>query len=201
MFQNKPRTKYEVLPHRERTKYEVLPHGTRAQGMVVDLLMLIIVSTILFIILSSQMSHQAPDAGVIRSKSTQIQRTLITLLNAEADNSTSVENATIAELIGMKYCGNDTFSDLNKTVQNTMNRIIKTDSYFIFSFCGNGDCTKPKSGVCSPSIESNFSCCIKTDKITVARLNLNLPEGCSKKYVAVEIGIWPKNVGVESCES
>jgi len=135
----------------------------------------------------------------------QIQRTLISLLNVRSDNTTTHQNATVAELIGEKYCENEnTFGDINSTVQNAMKIINKPDYHFIFSFCPKDGCSGTDDIVCSPDVVSKFGkCCIKTENINVARLQLNIPKNCtysSDKYAIIEIGIWPNNLEVEPCE-
>ncbi|MDD5182153.1 MAG: hypothetical protein PHC66_03215 [Candidatus Nanoarchaeia archaeon] len=168
--------------------------------MVIDLIMLVLISSIFFIVVSSQMSHQATDAGVIRTKSVQIQRTLIALLNSQADNTTLYPNATVAELIGKNYCGTSMAANINNTVLDSMQKVNRPGYYFILTSCPEGECNDSKSfAVCSPEIESNFSCCVKTENINVAKLHLNLPSTCSYHYATVEMGIWPGSIEVEKC--
>lgn len=168
--------------------------------MVIDLIMLILISSVFFLIVSSQMSHQSSDAAAIRTKSMQIQRTMIALLNARSDiNSTLAPNATVAELISAKYCSTFNITDFNNTVMKMMQIINKPDNYFILLSCAEGNCTDSKSfGICSPEIESKFNCSIKIENINVARLSLNLPSNCTKDYTDVELGIWPSSMEVEA---
>ena len=168
--------------------------------MVIDLMMFILIASVFFLIVSSQMSHQSSDAAVIRTQSMQIQRTMIALMNSRVEsNSTFAPNATVAELIGERYCSSSqtaVFDKLNETAQNVMRLINKPNSYFILTFCPKDDCSQKDMGVCSPEIDSKFNCSIKIEGINVARMHMNLP--CSYKYATIELGIWPSSMEVEA---
>lgn len=168
----------------------------KAQAMIIDLILLIIISSIFFIYLSRQTSEQSINAGAVRSQSAYVQNLLMSTLNYKTD-----ENATIAELIGMNYCGNHTRNKVNASVNYVMEKLNKPDYYFIFTACADGNCSSSSLAVCSEEVSNKYgSCCVKTEKINIALFNLTLPGACgSHENVMVSLGIWPKSMEVKKC--
>lgn len=166
----------------------------KTQGMVIDLILLIIISSIFFIYLSHQTSEQSINTGAIRSQSAYVQNLLTSTLNYKTD-----ENATIAELVGMNYCNTSTKSKIGTSVNYVMEKLNKPDYYFIFTACPDGDCSS-NIAVCNEEVSNMYgSCCVKTERINIALFNLTLPSVCNHKNVMVSLGIWPKSMEVEKC--
>ncbi len=158
----------------------------KAQGMVIDLILLILISSVFFLFLSHQTGEQSINAGVIRSQSAYVQKLLISTLNYKINDSV-YENATIAELIGMSYCPTSFAyrDEINESVHYVMEKMNKKDYHFIFTY-GN---------TISRTVY-DYLPCVKTEKINIATINLQL----TCKNVTVKLGIWPKTMEVEACD-
>lgn len=151
--------------------------------------------------LSHQMNEQSINTGALRSQSVYIQKLLISTLNYRIPSGSYYENASTASLIGMNYCGKYTKGEVNETVNYVISKLNKPNNYFIFTACPNGNCDKNPIAICSDDVTEKFgSCCVKTEKITIATFNMSLPEGCNYNYVIISLGIWPKTMEVESCD-
>jgi len=156
--------------------------------MVIDLILLILVSSMFFIFLSSQTGTQTIESGVTRAQSTFIQRLLITNLNYKIDSG-SYANSTVAELISEYHCGNSgTKSTINSTIKNVTETLAKEDHHFIFM---------SETSSLSRIIVYDYADCVKTEEITVARTILNLPCG---KNATIVFGIWPASQEVQTCD-
>ena len=168
-------------------KHGELLGSRRAQGMVIDLIMLVLIATMFFIFLSSQVANKSTDTGVIRSQSSYIQRLMISVLNYEVPNGT-YKNATVAELLGKYHCGNTSLhSTINSTVMQAMKELSKEDHYFIF--------ISKATSYGTIAVYNNLSC-VKTETISIAKHTLDFP--CSKT-AELTLGIWPSSQEVEPC--
>lgn len=162
----------------------------KAQGTVIDLIILVLIVSIMIIFLGNQTTGMSLDAGRSRAQSAYVQRILITTL----DYSPPSVNGTIAERIGMNYC--DEEIDFEEELRNTIEILNKPGHYFIFSICPEGNCAE---GICSEFIEESYGCCIKTERINLAFFNMSLPSDCKISYVELYLGIWPETTKVEQC--
>jgi hypothetical protein len=158
----------------------------KAQGMIVDLILLVLISSVFFLFLSHQTAEQSVNAGIIRSQSAYVQKLLISTLDYKIENGT-YQNATISELIGMSYCPDSSVykTEINDSVNYIIEKLNKENYYFIFTY---GDTV-------NRAVYNNLSC-IKTERINLAIADLQLPCG----NVTVKLGIWPTMMEVESCE-
>jgi hypothetical protein len=145
--------------------------------MVVDLIMLVIISSAFFLFLSSLDVNSSIDAATIRSQGAYTQRLLFSLLNYQT------ENGTIAELVGAEYCIQDTDSLINSSVHSAMAGLDVRRSNFIFLY---GD---------TKAVYNNLSC-VRTERINLATFDLSLP---CQDNVVLSLGYWPKTQEVEPC--
>lgn len=155
--------------------------------MVIDLIMLVLIATLFFIFLSSQVANEARDTGVIRSQSSYIQRLMISVIDYPVQNGT-YQNATVAELIGAYHCNipnKPSSSIINSTVYDAVSKLGKDNYYFIFTY----------SPTIATAVYNNYSC-VKTETINIAKFNMDLP--CNKT-VDLTLGIWPASQKVEPC--
>lgn len=146
--------------------------------MVIDLIMLVVISSIFFIFLSSQSAGQSVNAATIRSQSVYTERMLLSILNYQTPNG------TIAELIGANYCISDVTALINASVQSAFSNLSTKDSYFIFVYYPN-----------KLAVFNNASC-IKTESINLATYNMSLP---CRDNVIISFGYWSKTEAVEPC--
>lgn len=152
----------------------------KSQAMVIDLIMLVIISSIFFIFLSSQSAGQSINAATIRSQSIYTERMLLSILNYQTPDG------TVAELIGANYCINDVTTLINASVQSAFSKLDAKDSYFILTY-------ENQSGL--SAVYNNVSC-VKTEHINLATFNMSLP--CHDN-IMVTFGYWPKTEQVEPC--
>lgn len=158
----------------------------KAQAMVIDLILLVLIATIIFVFLSSQVENKSSDTGIIRSQSSYIQRLLISTLQYEVSNGT-YQNATVAELLGRHLCNEGSFSSqLNTTVNEAINSLGKDNNYFIFI---------SKTSTKTVAVYNNESC-VRTEHINLAIAELDMP--CSKT-AEITLGTWPTSQEVETC--
>jgi hypothetical protein len=172
--------------------------GKKGQAMVVDLILLVIISSFFFLFLSQQVGNQSINAGAIRSQSNFNDKLMLSLLNYRVKDS-FYQNATVLELADAYHCGHDELlykpkDFLNNTINQFMNNMSKKNYLFIFIS------ESPQNTVysCSPEVSNKYGkCCVKTEKISVSVMETDLPcGGISKK----ELGIWPASMEVEACE-
>lgn len=167
----------------------------KSQAIVIDLIILVILVSALFMYLSHQTNEQSISAESIRAQNSYTQM----LLTATLKYNTA-GNATIAELIEMNYCGHSTNSKINESVNYIMKKLNKQDYYFIFTACADGNCGINPSAICSKEIIDKYGgCCVKTERINIASYNLTLPSSCNHRNVVVSLGVWPKSMGVKKC--
>jgi hypothetical protein len=155
--------------------------------MVIDLIMLVLIATMFFIFLSSQVANKAADTGIIRSQSSYIQRLMISVLNYEVQNGT-YKNLTVAELLGRYHCNDHSLGDtVNSTITQAMKELSKEDHYFIF--------ISTVSASDQLAVYDRYDC-VKTETISIAKYTLDFP--CSKT-AELTLGIWPSSQEVQPC--
>jgi hypothetical protein len=173
-----------------------LQANKKSQGNVVDLVLLIIIVSLFFVVLINERGTQSLNAGALRARSVFVQNLLITTLHA---NST-YNNASIAEIISMNYCGKNLDDEIVNSVNRTISYLNKQDYYYILSICPNGNCDSDSVAVCSKEINNAFgSCCAKTEKATQATINITLPTGCKHDYFIATLGVISKNEEMKPC--
>ena len=163
----------------------------KAQGAIVDLLILIIIVSLMVLFLGNQATGRAVESGRSRAQSAYVQRLLITTLNYWD----SEINGTIAEGIGMSYCGED--SKVIEIINSTIERTNKPGHYYILTICPDGNCTH---GICSEYISEKYGCRIRTEHINIAFFNMTLPTTCDKDFIEIYLGIWPETMRIEAYE-
>ena len=149
--------------------------------MVIDLIMLVIISSIFFIFLSSQNAGQSVNAATIRSQSMYSEKTLFSILNYQTPNG------TIVELMAADYCINPgTYKNIiNSSVQSAFSKLDTKDSNFILMY-----------GSTLSKVVYNNASCVKTESINLATYNMSLP---CRDNVIISFGYWSKTEAVEPC--
>ena len=147
--------------------------------MVIDLIMLVIISSVFFIFLSSQSAEKSVNSATVRSQSMYTERMLLSMLGYQTPNG------TIAELIGADYCIKDSKALINSSVQQAFSNLDTKDSYFIFIY-----------GTSLNRVVYNNVSCVKTEQVNLATFNMSLP---CRDNVIVSFGYWPKTEVVEQC--
>lgn len=165
--------------------------GNRAQGMIVDLVLLILISGIFFMFLSNQLIKRGVDAGVVRAQSNYVQKLLISMLSYG-------NNSTIAEMISLDVCLNVYDEYLEQEIKENINYIInklnKKGYYYIFTACTDMGCNIV---LCDNEVKEKYGrCCIRTKEINLAKFKMELPCGGT---LETTLGIWPKSMVVEPC--
>jgi len=151
----------------------------KAQGMIIDIILLVLISSIFFIFLSSQSTGQSMGIATARSQSTYSQHMLLSILNYQNIGG------TVAEFIGVDYCLKNMRSEINSSVHNAFSNLDTKDSYFIFMY-----------GNTSNRVVYNNVSCVKTEGVNLATFNMSLP---CQDNVIVSFGYWPKSQRVEPC--
>jgi hypothetical protein len=155
--------------------------------MVIDLIMLVLIATMFFIFLSSQVANKSAETGIIRSQSSYIQHLMISVLNYEVSNGT-YKNATVAELLGRYHCGSTSlYNTINSTITQAMKDLSKENHYFIF--------ISTVSASDQLAVYDRYDC-VKTETINIAKHSLDLP--CSKT-AELTLGVWPSSQEVQPC--
>ena len=132
----------------------------------------------------------------MRSESEFTQKLLITAINSNS----SYGNATVGELVSMNYCGENLKDEINKSVTNAMDYLNKPEYYFIFSTCPDGNCNDNPVAVCTKGVKEKYgACCVTSNEIIIATMNLTLPQECSHNFVVVSLGVFPSSLKVEPC--
>lgn len=162
--------------------------------MVVDLILLIIITSVFFIFLSQQTGHIALEAETIRSQNSYMRSLLSATLNYKI-NST-YQNATVAEAISAYHCNlNVDKSTLANITRSIVENLSKKNYYFILTSEAS-DAPFKNFGVCSKFIEENYSCCVKIEKITLSTVNIDLPCNSTAK---ITFGAFPDSIEVKKC--
>ena len=156
-----------------------MPVNKKGQGMIIDIILLVLISSIFFIFLSSQSTGQSMGIATARSQSTYSQHMLLSILNYHNGSG------TVAELIGADYCFENMRSEINSSVHNAFSSLDIKNSYFIFIY-GNS----------SNRVVYNNVSCVKTESINLATFNMSLP--CQDNII-VSFGYWSKSQKVEIC--
>lgn len=170
--------------------------ANKAQAMVVDLILLVVITSIFFIFMSQQSSNQGIDAGIIKSQNFYTDKLLNAVLNQEIKDST-FKNAKVSELIGALHCDmGGTYPTINKTINEMLLNVSKQNHYFILSSVSK-DANTSYIASCSPYIESNFGCCVNIEKMTTSTIELDLP--CNNSKATISLGVWPKSMEVQPC--
>lgn len=162
--------------------------------MIIDLILLIIITSLFFLFLSQQTGKTAFEAQAISNQNSYAHELLTSTL--QYNMNSTYENATVAELINAFHCGNTGVkADLNQTINSVISSFGKKDYYFILKSQAPGAALE-SFGSCSSYIESNYSCCVKIEKITLANFDLNLT--CNST-ASISLGVWPKSIEVKPC--
>lgn len=170
--------------------------------MIVDLILLVLITSMFFLFLGTQTTAQSAETGASRSRNTFTQKLLLTTMGYKTETA-EFGNLTIAELLENYHCGYfgayiGNYDFLDAEINALLNKTNKQDYYFIFKSESDLLNGYDVAYSCSPDIKSGYNCCIRTEKVSIAVLNLKLY--CEANSSAtISIGIWPKSMGVESC--
>lgn len=157
----------------------------KAQAMVVDLILLILICSIFFLFMSNHVGKQAIETGKIRSQSAYTQKLLISTLNYRISGG-EYSGIAVAELIGMGLCNEEDYHDLiNSSVHEAIIGLNKQDYHFIFVY-----------GNTASEAVYDYLPCVKTPGINLASAEMEF----SCNNATISLGIWPASMGVESCE-
>jgi hypothetical protein len=166
--------------------------------MIVDLMLLVLISSLFFIFLGTQMTSSSAETAAIRNRNTFTQKLLFSTLSYGVQNG-SYTNATIAELIAEYHCGAISYSPefLNLEINSLMFKLNKPDYYFILHSTSTRGDNYDNTYACSPEVFAVYgSCCVKTEKVNIAVIDFSLLCGGN---ATVSLGVWPSNMKVESC--
>ncbi len=160
--------------------------------MLIDLILLVLIVSIFAVFLSQHLNQQSINTASLRSQSAFTQKLLISTLEYKLE-----DNTTIASSIEMSYCGKDISTEEN--IKSTITALNKPNYHYIFIAYPNGK-TAHATAVCDDYVSQEYGCCVKTDKVNIATVNLSLPSGCNYNYILVTLGVWPDSMEVDKCD-
>jgi len=166
----------------------------KSQGVVVDIALLLILSTLAITFLSTELNRESISTAAIRSQNLYTRKLLSSTLYF------SRANTSVADMIKLNYCGYNKEADMEDTIEYIISKLNRKEYNYILTICPEGDCASNAIAICSKEVSDQYGgCCVKTKSAIIASANLTLPNGCNYNFTIVSLGIWPKSMKVEKC--